>query len=161
MRLWRIGSAAFPVWSGEGARLKGGRWNAPGTPAIYAATSYASALLEIMVHANLGRVPPALRHVRIDIPVDAVIETTTKDDVPDWDAMPAGPSRRVGEAWLRGRTGLVLLVPSVVTGGLDQNALINPAHPDFSRIIVSEEARVTWDPRLTVARPQPPAAVPS
>ena len=36
MRLWRIGSALYPVWSAEGARLKGGRWNHPGIPAIYA-----------------------------------------------------------------------------------------------------------------------------
>lgn len=148
MRLWRIGSAAFPVWSGEGARLKGGRWNLPGTPAIYAATSYASALLEILVHANTGRVPPALRHVRIDIPDDAVIETIAPADSAGWDAMPAGPSRRMGDAWLRQRSGLVLLVPSVVTRGLDQNAVINPAHPDFGRITVSVEEPVAWDSRI-------------
>ena len=148
MRLWRIGAAAFPVWSGEGARLKGGRWNLPGTPAIYAATSYASALLEILVHANIGRIPPALRHVRIDLPADAVIESLAPEEVPGWDTIPAHTSRQAGEAWLRSRSGLVLLVPSVVTRGLDQNAVINPLHPDFARIAVTEEAPVAWDPRL-------------
>lgn len=153
MRLWRIGVAAFPVFSGDGARLKGGRWNQRGTPAIYAATSYASALLEILVHTNIGRVPPALRHVRIDIPDDAVVETLAPEDVPDWDAIPAGPSRIEGETWLRARSGLVLLVPSVVTRGLDQNALINPAHADFGRIVVSSEQPVAWDPRINAVRP--------
>lgn len=153
MRLWRIGVAAFPVFSGDGARLKGGRWNQPGTPAIYAATSYAAALLEILVHTNIGRVPSALRHVRIDIPDDAVVETLTQDDLPGWDTIPAHTSRIAGEAWLRARTGLVLLVPSVVTRGLDQNAVINPAHADFNRIVVSSEEAVAWDPRINPAKP--------
>lgn len=148
MRLWRIGVAAFPVFSGDGARLKGGRWNQPGTPAIYAATSYASALLEILVHTNIGRVPPALRHVRIDIPDDAPVETMTPEDVPGWDTIPASSSRIVGQACLTARSALVLLVPSVVTRGLDQNAVINPAHADFARIAVGHEQPVAWDPRL-------------
>lgn len=152
MRLWRIGVAAFPVWSGDGARLKGGRWNRPGTPAIYAATSYAAALLEILVHTNIGRVPPALRHVRIDIPDDAMVETLSPDDVPGWDTIPANTSRIAGETWLRARSGLVLLVPLVVTRGLDQNAVINPAHAAFSRIVVSSEEPVAWDPRMNPVR---------
>lgn len=152
MRLWRIGVAAFPVWSGDGARLKGGRWNRPGTPAIYAATSYAAALLEILVHTNIGRVPPALRHVRIDIPDDAMVETLSPDDVPGWDTIPANTSRIAGETWLQACSGLVLLVPSVVTRGLDQNAVINPAHADFSRVVVSSEEPVAWDPRMNPVR---------
>ncbi len=148
MRLWRIGSAAFPVWSAEGARLKGGRWNHPGTPAIYASVSYAAAVLEILVHANIGRIPKGLRHIRVDLPPDAVVETWSESDSPGWDAMPARASRQAGDRWLREGRGLVLLVPSVVTGGMDQNAVINPAHPDVARIVVSEEQPVIWDPRL-------------
>jgi RES domain-containing protein len=152
VRLWRIGSALFPVWSAEGARLKGGRWNHPGTPAVYAATSYASAALEILVHANIGRMPNGFRYVAIDIPDDAPVDVLGLDAVPDWDAIPPHASRSAGDGWLRKRSGLVLLVPSVVTNGLDQNAVINPLHPDFARITVSDEAPVRWDPRLAAAR---------
>ena len=148
MRLWRIGSAIYPVWSSEGARLKGGRWNLPGTPAIYAATSYASAVLEVLVHANTGRIPTGLRHVVIDIPETASVETLRAEDVPGWNALPAGVSRMVGNAWLRERTALVLLVPSVITGGMDMNAIVNPLHPDFSGVAVSPETPVQWDARL-------------
>jgi hypothetical protein len=81
MRLWRIGSALHQVWSGEGARLKGGRWNQPGTLAIYAATSHASAALEILVHGNIGRVPRGFRCVTIDIPDDAPIDRVAPDAV--------------------------------------------------------------------------------
>lgn len=150
MRLWRIGNALFPVWSAEGARLKGGRWNQPGTPAIYAATSFASAALETLVHANIGRVPRDARYVTIDIPDDAPVERLAVADVPEWNAIPPGPSRIAGDAWIRARSGLVLLVPSAVTLGLDDNALVNPLHPDFGRVVVSAEAPVRWDERLIV-----------
>jgi RES domain-containing protein len=152
MRLWRIGSALHPVWSGEGARLKGGRWNQPGTPAIYAATSYASAVLEILVHGNIGRVPRGVRYVTIDIPDDARIDRVAPDAVPGWDAMPARSSCNFGDTWLRGREALVLLVPSVVTGGLDLNAVVNPLHPGFARIVIGDEQTVRWDLRLLSPR---------
>jgi len=133
MRLWRIANALYPVWSAEGARLRGGRWNRPGTPAIYAATSFASATFRV---------------VAADIPDDARIDQVNPDDVPGWDALPAAASCAYGDAWLREQAGLVLLVPSVVTGGMDLNAVINPLHADFPRIAVGMEAPVRLDPRL-------------
>jgi RES domain-containing protein len=148
MRLWRIASALYPVWNSEGARLKGGRWNQPGTPAIYAATSYASAALEILVHSTIGRVPRGFRYVTIDIPDDTRIDRVEPDAVPDWDALPPRASCAFGDAWLRAREALVLLVPSVVTGGLDLNAVINPLHGAFDRISVGTELPVRWDARL-------------
>ena len=148
MRLWRVGGALFPVWSAEGARLKGGRWNLPGTPAIYAATSYASATLETLVHANIGRLPRGFRYVTIDIPDDAPVERLTAADVPGWDEMPPRASQLAGDAWIRRRSGLLLMVPSVVTRGLDENVVINPLHAAFPRIVVSAEADVQWDERL-------------
>lgn len=152
MRLWRIGNALFPVWSAEGARLKGARWNQPGTPAIYAATSFASAALETLVHANTGRLPRDARYITIDIPDDAPVGRLTAKEVEGWNDIPARASRVSGDAWIRARSGLVLLVPSAVTLGLDDNAVINPLHPDYARIVVSAEEKVRWDERLIVSR---------
>lgn len=123
-----------------------------GTPAIYAATSYASAALEALVHANIGRMPRGFVYVAIDIPDDAPVERLTAAEVPGWDEIPARASRSVGDAWIRGRSGLVLMAPSAVTRGLDENAVINPLHPDFARIAVSEERTAEWDERLFVSR---------
>ena len=148
MRLWRIGSSLYPVWSSTGARLKGGRWNLAGTPAIYAAASYALAALEILVHANIGRVPSTFRYVTIDVPDDVPPEHVAPDAVPGWDALPSRASCDYGDGWLRARQALVLLVPSVVTNGLDLGAVINPLHPAFERIEVSDERAVQWDARL-------------
>jgi RES domain-containing protein len=148
MLLWRIASALYPVWHSDGARLRGGRWNRPGTPAIYAATSYASAALEVLMHANIGRLPAGFCYVTADVPDDAPIARCEAHDLPGWDAQPPAASGAFGDTWLREGRALVLLVPSVVTNGLDWNAVVNPLHPDFARIAVGAEHSVQWDPRL-------------
>ncbi len=148
MRLWRLGGIAFPLWSGEGARLKGGRWNLKGTPAIYAAASFAAGVLEIMVHANIGRVPHGTHFITIDIPNDIEPERLMKDALVGWDSHPPMASCGHGEKWLRRSEALVLMVPSAVTGGLDETAIINPRHRDISRVVISAEAPVRLDPRL-------------
>ena len=51
--VWRICRRPFADLSGEGARLYGGRWNAPGRPLIYAAETAALAVLEVRVHLDL------------------------------------------------------------------------------------------------------------
>ena len=42
-------------WRRRGAF--GGRWNSPGRRVIYAAESYAGAMLEVLANSNIGRVP--------------------------------------------------------------------------------------------------------
>jgi RES domain-containing protein len=147
MRLWRIGGASHAVWSGEGARIHGARWNPAGSYAIYAGTSYAISMLEILVHANL-RVPPSrLLYVQADVP-DGVIERADVSAVAGWNSANFGPAQVFGGAWLRSQRSLVLLVPSVVTEGLDWNAVINPLHPAFADVLVGPELEVAWDGRL-------------
>ena len=55
--LWRIGvDTAFYTaddLSGKGAEKTGGRWNRPGLPVAYAASSIALAALETVVHLHL------------------------------------------------------------------------------------------------------------
>ncbi|MBS0561419.1 MAG: RES domain-containing protein [Proteobacteria bacterium] len=149
MHLWRIATGTHPIWSGEGARLFGQRWNPPGLAAIYAGTSFAISLLEIMVHANRKTPPSAARCVRAAVPEDIPYETFEAAAHPGWDdPFDVGVARAFGELWLREARSAVLIVPSAVTGGRDRNAVVNPAHPDARRIAVDEEERVRLDPRL-------------
>ncbi len=60
-RLWRIGTDTRS-WqahdlSGKGAEVTGGRWNAKGTPVVYASEARALACLETLVHLNAGGLP--------------------------------------------------------------------------------------------------------
>ena len=52
MRLWRIcrDIHAASAFSGEGARLFGGRWNSQGVRVVYASPSLALAAIETFVH---------------------------------------------------------------------------------------------------------------
>ncbi len=72
----------------------------------------------------------------------------SRRSLPDgWDAEDSGVARQFGDDWLASRRSLVLVVPSVVAR-LEFNAVVNPAHPDFSRVRVGAPEAVVWDRRL-------------
>ncbi len=54
--------------------LHGGCWNSVGQRVIYAAESYAGAMLEVLVHANLSVPPRNHRVVRITIPAQVITQ---------------------------------------------------------------------------------------
>lgn len=145
---FRIGDPAgtYPIFDATGSMLAPGRWNTPGSPMIYAAEHYSTALLEKLVHGS-GRLPPNQHFIRITVPSGVSYEVFSPASLPGWDTMPATVSKRFGEEWCRQRRSLVLLVPSVVAR-LDRNVLINPAHPEFSRLETSLHEPVYWDRRL-------------
>lgn len=58
---WRIISAEYKndAFSGEGARINGGRWNSKGVSVVYTAGSLSLALIEMLV--NLARAETATK----------------------------------------------------------------------------------------------------
>lgn len=148
MRAFRIADKHFSIFDGTGARLTGGRWNSPGRPLIYAAETFSGALLEALVHANLGRLPRTQAMIEITIPDAIAIESLTGEKLPGWDAEDQIASRAFGDQWLAGKRSAVLLVPGAVTGGRERNVLINPEHADFDQITASKPQDVQWDKRL-------------
>ena len=57
LRAYRIADRRHPIFDGGGSFLNGSRWNTRGRHIIYAAETYAGALLELLAHSNLGRAP--------------------------------------------------------------------------------------------------------
>ena len=112
MRAFRIADRRFPIFDGTGARLIGGRWNSPGRPVIYAAETYAGALLEVLVHSNLGRVPKTHAAIEISIPNSIAVESVDGRSLPAWDAEDQMASRALGDQWLRENRSAVLMVPA-------------------------------------------------
>lgn len=148
MRICRIGDGRHPLWEGTGAALLGGRWNSPGRQLIYGSLSYACAMLEILAHANIGRIPMTHRYVVADVPAGVTVERHDRNTLPDgWDAESNVSARSFGDLWLREARSAVLLVPSVVAK-LEWNALVNPAHPEAARLTLSAAENVVWDKRL-------------
>jgi RES domain-containing protein len=148
MIAYRIADGRHPIFDATGAMLHGGRWNSPGSRVIYAAETYAGALLEILVHANLGRLPKNHRAVRIEIPENVSVETVLAEQIPGWDAEDMAASRAFGDAWLEAKRTAVLRVPSVVTAGRECNVVINADHAGFRLIHAGEPEVVVWDRRL-------------
>jgi len=148
MRCFRIGDGRFPLFDGTGARIHGGRWNSPGRPVIYAAETYAGAILEILVHANLNRLPHTHAVVTIDIPSGLAVERLSPSALPGWDHPNQAVSRAFGDRWLAEARTAVLMVASLATQGRESNILINPAHPEFARTAHAPPEPVVWDERL-------------
>ncbi|HQS03166.1 MAG: hypothetical protein B7Y07_08095 [Halothiobacillus sp. 24-54-40] len=148
MKIFRIGDERHSLWDGTGAALVGGRWNSPGRSVIYGSLSYACAMLEILAHANIGRVPSTHRFVVADVPDSVSVEKYNANTLPyGWDSEQGSSAREFGDLWLKEARSAVLLVPSVVAK-LEWNALVNPLHPDTPQLILSQSEKVIWDKRL-------------
>ena len=127
----------------------GQRWNPVGLPAIYTGTSFAIALLEILVHANRKSPPSAARFVEAVVPDDVSREEFDPALHPGGnEAHDTAIAPAFGRHWIRDRRTALLFVPSVVTGGRDLNVVVNPDHPESARISVSREKPVALDKRL-------------
>ena len=128
----RFGTKA-QAFSGEGARLFGGRWNSAGGAVVYTSSSLSLAALETLVHADRDRFKRDYLAFTLEIP-EALLTVLQEADLPaDWRSRPVSTgARRLGDAWLTGGTA-VLAVPSVVVP-LETNYLLNPLHPDAGKV---------------------------
>lgn len=153
MRAYRIFESKHSetAFTGEGARRYGGRWNSPGIPVVYVATSFALALLEVMANARAGRVPPDMVYCAIDIPEDLRLETLDLAALPvTWHTYPAPPElQAAGDEWFSRSETVGLVVPSAIAR-IETNVILNPAHPDFARITIGEPKAIPVDSRLMV-----------
>lgn len=151
MRAYRIAKAKYPSLDGEGARLYGGRWNNKGVAIAYLSTSIALALVENLVHFELGMMPPEMILITVEIPND--ITTESLETLPDdWNSPDDAPGcRAAGDEWVRSMHSALLLVPSVIVPK-EYNILLNPSHPDSTRLTINTEP-FPIDPRLHRSRP--------
>lgn len=148
MHIYRLGDQRHPLWEGTGAALLGGRWNSPGRPLIYGSLSYACAMLEMLAHAGIGRLPMTHHYVVASIPPEVTVERHDETSLPlGWDTEDLSVARAFGDRWLLEQRSAILLVPAVVAR-LEWNALVNPAHPQAARLSLSAPAAVVWDRRL-------------
>jgi RES domain-containing protein len=152
LQAWRIDKTKWAAssFSGEGARLHGGRWNSPGRPMVYTSEHAALAAMEILVHAiPSGLLVQAYCAIaaRFD---ESLVDPVAKKSLPkDWASNPAPKStQQFGDAWLAsGDSRPVLRVPSVVVAG-SFNYLLNPLHPLFRRVRIGKPKPFRFDPRL-------------
>lgn len=148
MLAWRIAKKKYDPMDGRGALLRGGRWNSAGRVVIYASSSIAGAILEILVHSARPRTLPGPHHaVRIEID-EAEIERVDPSNVPGWEEKASPVARDYGDRWLREERSPVLVVPALPSRPVGRSVLINPGHPRADRVLASDRFDVPWDERL-------------
>lgn len=153
LTVWRLVTQRYAetAFSGEGARLYGGRWNRKGIPLVYTAGSQSLAMLEMLVQdeplrANYMMIPATL-------PDSLVIERLDLAQLPaDWRDLAARDQlQALGTDWARRRSSVVLAVPSSVIP-VETNYLLNPLHPAYPEIEIGVPQPFITDLRL-VKRP--------
>ena len=136
------------AFSGEGSRLFGGRWNAPGVRVVYVSSSLSLAALETLVHADRRRFERDYVSFKLTLPEALVLELRDDDLPEDWQARAVSEgARRVGNAWLAAQASVAMSVPSVIVPE-ERNYLLNPAHPRFSELDIEEPLPFRFDARL-------------
>jgi RES domain-containing protein len=147
-KAFRIADSRHAIFDGTGAFLVGARWNSGGRRVIYAADSFAAAILEILVHTSTGRIPSSHKWIEITIPDAVSVELLDSSALSGWNEGDSDSARVFGDAWLDSKRSLVLVVPSIVTRELSSNIVINQDHPEFSGLKASMPRDVIWDTRL-------------
>lgn len=148
--LWRVTKRAHAAtaFDGKAAARYGGRWNSPGIRVVYTSGTKSLALLEILVHLDVG--VPLPRFVAFTVTIDDhLVERLPARRLPREWRTTAGlaATRRIGDAWLREGRALALAVPSVVVPE-ELNYLVNPAHPAFARLKLGRAVPFLLDRRL-------------
>lgn len=116
---------------------------------VYTAQSRALAALEMLAHLDT----PKLLHSYLLFEVvfdDSWAAKLAPGDLPtDWREDPVPLSTQaLGDGWVARAASPILRVPSVLIPE-EANFLVNPRHPDFSRLQIGEPARFAFDPRLS------------
>ena len=148
---WRIAKRRHSktAFTGEGAKLFGGRWNNPGTSMVYTAQSQSLAVLEMLVHLD----SPALleKYVLFEVGIDdSLIEDVDPSLLPKTWRVDPSPARvrAIGDKWIGASTSVALRVPSALVPA-EKSFLLNPRHKDFPKLLIGKPMPFRFDRRLT------------
>ncbi len=151
MQVWRIGKARFAAsaFTGEGARLYSGRWNPAGVRMVYTSPSLALAAIEFFVHLDPSVAPDDLVSTAAAFPSSpTMLHRVRLEDLPsDWRTIDNPALQIIGDDWIDARNSVALEVPSVAVEG-EWNVLLNPEHPDFAKITLSQSKLFHFDKRM-------------
>jgi len=147
-RVLRRAYARTP-FDGEGANRYGGRWSSPGVRLSYTSEHQSLAMLEYFVHLDKDDPPTDLVLAIAEVPEEVIRESVNVSELPaNWrDGAPPPELTRFGDQFVSAGKSCVLFVPSVLAPH-ENNCLINPAHAEFSRIVVRDLEPLTYDMRM-------------
>lgn len=148
--IWRLTPQRHEreAFTGEGAALYGGRWNFPDVHLVYCAESRSLAALEVLANIRDPGSHFAMPWVTIPAEVSADLIEKPARLPENWRANPYPlETQRFGSDWAAARRTVALRVPSSVIAG-EFNYLLNPTHPQFSKVKIGKPEPFSFDPRL-------------
>jgi RES domain-containing protein len=154
MKIWRICRERYAsgVFSGEGARRFGGRWNLRGVPMIYASTLLALAAIALFVHLEPAQMPNDLVSIAWELPEGGPGLRWEASVLPaNWWSDELGPTREMGDLWIRGQQSPAVLVPSVPIQP-EWNVPVNPLHPRIREVENASIQPLVFDARMFFSR---------
>jgi len=150
-RIYRVLRKSYSrtPFDGEGAFRYGGRWSSRGVRLSYASEHQSLAMLEYFVHLDKDDMPADLVLAIAEVPDDLTREMVQVNKLPaNWRHVPAPPAlARIGDEFYQRRERCVLFVPSALAPN-ENNCLINPAHPEYKRIVLKGTEPLSYDPRM-------------
>ena len=147
LTLWRISNHAD--LTGAGGMIASARWHTAGRPVVYLAETPAGALLEVLVHLELDEAhrPATYQLLKIEAKDDLRSgEVDLASVSQNWITNEAETQAK-GDAWLRDGSTALLRVPSAIVPDT-WNWLLNPRHPEASRLRIMAARNNAFDPRL-------------
>lgn len=144
MQLWRLYRRAHgPGLDGIGGLYASGRWHKHGTRVVYFGASPGIVALEKLAHIDPATLPSDLLLTRFegDVSVEEVL-TGEADDLYD-----LAQTQARGEAFFKKNSTCILRVRSVVLPE-EYNLVMNPLHPEATKIKPVEHRDFSFDGRL-------------
>lgn len=140
-------------YTGLGASyLDGARWNLPGTPVIYFASTASLAMLEMAQYLPSPRMLPKNYRLGIySLPNVLKVDTWDVETLPaDWNRFPYPRStQQQGDDWLKSKSSVALSVPSAaVPGGLEHCMVVNPRHKSIGKLVLEDSLTEIYSDRL-------------
>lgn len=133
--------------SGNGAKLKGARWNMPGSSMLYTAEHISLSTLELLVHIGFNDIQKFYHILSIYIPDDAAMREINVNKLkPNW-LEDEDYTAFMGTGFINNNVNLVLKVPSAIIPE-EHNYLINPNHNDFKKVKIKTSKPFIFDERL-------------
>ncbi len=133
--------------SGIGSKIYGGRWNSPGMTALYTSENISLSVLEIIVNTDKYSIPPSYFLLKLTVKDDITVKKINPEALKKNWQTDFEYSQFIGSAFLRSGSEAVLKVPSAVVKE-EHNYILNPLHPDFKKITISESTPFDFDIRL-------------
>ncbi|HEX5170012.1 MAG TPA: RES family NAD+ phosphorylase [Cyclobacteriaceae bacterium] len=145
MILYRCGLKKWiKDFSGKGASIHGGRWNSPGQFMVYAAENNVLAALEVAMRIPLESICADYLMIPLQIPGSVRVY---KPKLPERWNHQVEITRLIGDQFIKSGKYLLMKVPSALISD-SFNYLINPVHPDATRIKFQEPRSILFDKRL-------------